>query len=38
MSIDIFLLLIELEVVRLSIEGNLEDLKFLENMGYGSII
>ena len=28
----------ELEVARLSTEGNLEDLKFPENMGHGSTI
>lgn len=38
MSTDIFLPLIELEVARLSTEGNLEDLKFPENTGHGSTI
>jgi hypothetical protein len=32
------LFLTELEVARLSTEGNLEDLKFPENMGHGSTI
>ncbi|TKC50464.1 hypothetical protein EI555_019815 [Monodon monoceros] len=35
---DMSLPLIELEVARLSTEGNLEDLKFPENMGHGSTI
>lgn len=38
MSTNIFLPLIELEVARLSTEGNLEDLKFPENTGHGSTI
>lgn len=37
-STDNSLPLTELEVARLSTEGNLEDLKFPENMGHGSTI
>lgn len=35
---DTSMLCTELEVARLSTEGNLEDLKFPENMGHGSTI
>lgn len=35
---DISVLWTELEVARLSTEGNLEDLKFPENMGHGSTV
>lgn len=38
MNSDNSLPLTELEVARLSTEGNLEDLKFPENMGHGSTI
>lgn len=35
---DTSVLWTELEVARLSTEGNLEDLKFPENMGHGSTV